>query len=142
MTLQATRAVLIRKYLRTAGGHRVPGLLSRLPSDSLAPLFHQLDDRELRLIASALLNATELAATAANYPDEALVCVLEAARDDDAIMLFAHVGKKRATRLTRELSEVRSHALMRRVNQLKQDAAKREPGGPVSSVLRMRRLFA
>jgi hypothetical protein len=142
MTFQATRAVLIRKYLRTAGESRVPGLLARLPANSMAALFHQLDDRELRVIASALLKDEELTTTAANYPDDALVVLLEAAYDDDAITLFAHIGKKRALRLTRELSEVRSHALMCRVDQLKKDAHTTEAQGPVASVLRMRRLFA
>ena len=138
MSVHATRAILIRKYLRARGEGQISRLLSRLPPHSLAALFRQLNDRDLRRIAAGLFAPDAVAQTASTYSDDALILLLESAEHSDAGRLLHTVGEARAQALTCELTEVTAHALMKLISPKMPEASNTE----VSAVLRMPRIFA
>lgn len=146
MSIHATRATLIRKYLRARGEGQVSRLLERLPVASLANLFNQLNDRDLRRIAAALFAEQTVEKTITTYSDDALSLLVEAAEAEDAIRLLDAMPNKRADAILRQVSEAPGHALQQALRTHRDGGAtaKKSPGDEkeMSSILRMPRLFA
>jgi Mg/Co/Ni transporter MgtE len=139
MAIHATQAHLVRKYIRAADGKRISRLLDRLPVESLAELFGQLNEREMRRIAASVCADDEIDNTLASYEDEALLMLLEVAEEDDACRLARHLESGRASRLIRRLDEARAHTLMGVLASVAQTPATKSK---MRNILRMRRLFA
>lgn len=138
MAIHATRAHLVRKYLRASDGTRICRLLDRLPVETLADLFGQLNERELRRIGAAVSSDEEVARTAERYDDEALLVILEAATQEDSIAMIRHMDDERGHGLIRRLDEVRAHGLLTALSAAQKPGAKSK----MRNILRMRRLFA
>jgi Mg/Co/Ni transporter MgtE len=139
MAIHATQAHLVRKYIRAADGKRISRLLDRLPVESLAELFGQLNEREMRRIATSVSADDEIANTLTSYGDEALLMLLEVAEEDDACRLVRQLESGRANRLIRRLDEARAHTLMGVLKSVAQTPATKSE---MRNILRMRRLFA
>ena len=146
MSIHATRATLIRKYLRARGEGQVSRLLERLPVASLANLFNQLNDRDLRRIAAALFAEQTLETTISTYSDDALSLLVEAAESQDAIRLLGAMPNKRADAILQHVSEAPGHALQQALREHRNGGVtpqkKADGEKEVSSILRMPRLFA
>ena len=142
MTIHATQAHLVRRYLRAADSKRISRLLDRLPIESLADLFGQLNEREMRRIAGAVCAENEVESTGSTYVDEAILIILEIAEEEDAIRLVQALETNRASRIIRRLDEARAHTLMA---VLSRHTSAEKPSGErakMQHILRMRRLFA
>ena len=142
MTIHATQAHLVRRYLRTAESTRISRLLDRLPVESLAELFGQLNEREMRRIAAAVCAEAEAENTATTYVDEAILIVLEIAEESDAIRLVEALPKGRASRIIRRLDEARAHTLLAVLAQKAPESQPPATRAKMRNILRMRRLFA
>ena len=142
MTIHATQAHLVRKYIRAADSKRISRLLDRLPVDSLADLFGQLNEREMRRIASAVVAEEEVENTAASYEDNAILMVLEVAEEDDAIRLVRQLDTARSPRIIRRLDEARAHTLLAVLSEKDDESQTPANRSKVRNILRMRRLFA
>ena len=98
--------------ISVAESTRISRLLDRLPVESLAELFGQLNEREMRRIAAAVCAEAEAENTATTYVDEAILIVLEIAEESDAIRLVEALPKGRASRIIRRLDEARAHTCL------------------------------
>ena len=141
MTIHATQAHLVRKYIRAADSKRISRLLDRLPVDSLADLFGQLNEREMRRIASAVAAEDEVENTATTYEEDAVLMVLEVAEQDDAIRLVRELAIDRAPKIIRRLDEARAHTLLAVLTE-KEESQTPATQAKMRNILRMRRLFA
>ena len=128
MTIHATQAHLVRRYLRAADSKRISRLLDRLPVESLAELFGQLNEREMRRIAAAVCTSDEANNTATTYVDDAILILLEIAEESDAIRLVEELPKGRASRIIRRLDEARAHTLLAVLAQKPLRVSLQQPG--------------
>jgi Mg/Co/Ni transporter MgtE len=140
VVIQARQVHLVRKYLRASDGSRICRLLFRLPIGSLADLFSQLNERELRQIASAVTDEDTLSDTVAHYDDEALLMVLEAASEAASVAILVVAGVSRANNLLRRTDEARAFRLVRALSQ--RAGTRPEKGPEVHHILRLRRIFS
>ena len=141
MAIHSTQAHLVRRYIRAADCQRIARLLDRLPVESLADLFAQLNERDMRRIASAVCSASEATNTATAYVDEALLILLEVAEEEDAIRLVSHLARGRASHIIRRLDEARAHALLGALAEQPADGTAAAEQPRLQNILRMRRLF-
>jgi Mg/Co/Ni transporter MgtE len=107
--------------------------------ETLADLFSQLNERELRRIGSAVSSRDEIVRTVERYDDEALLVILEAATQEDSMVMIRHMDAERGNGLLRRLDEARAHALLKALSALEVPAASQSK---MRNILRMRRLFA
>ncbi|MCB9729936.1 MAG: hypothetical protein H6744_16970 [Deltaproteobacteria bacterium] len=79
MTIQATRALLLRNLLRSGDSVRLARLMDRLAADDLSRLVDGLEPHERRRVATVLLDGERVERTLSALPKRTLDGLLAAA---------------------------------------------------------------
>jgi Mg/Co/Ni transporter MgtE len=90
MTIQATRALLLRNLLRSGDSARLARLLDRLVADDVARLVNELEPHERRRVAAILLDSDRVARSIEALPKrtvDALVAVATPEHRERALAL-------------------------------------------------------
>ncbi|MEZ4267261.1 MAG: hypothetical protein R3F39_12855 [Myxococcota bacterium] len=99
MTIQATRALLLRNLLRSGDPSRLARLLDRLHADDLARLVDGLEPHERRRVAMVLLDDERVARTVGALPKRTLDALLSVATADarDRVVALSRPAPKPAS---------------------------------------------
>lgn len=152
MTIQTTRAILLRNLLRTGDRRRIARLLDRLHLADLSRLLLDLTELELRRAAAVLFDDVRVGRSVAGLSTCATEILIAAAQDHDAGRALAHLGPWHAAQILSAAGAERRRALLGVLGRPVVDdiiralprsaRPRRSTEDGVGSAFRLRRLFA